>query len=120
MCKIFYKFMNEINHEKKVVWSCGPSSVVTILVSQTENVTGGNRYRMRVEIQAKLCCYVLPVELGCADLSKTELRLCCSQQTGGRQQTRYQNRKQAFQLVADNSSTKSHNLTIDGCDGCDA
>ncbi|EFX62097.1 hypothetical protein DAPPUDRAFT_337453 [Daphnia pulex] len=23
MCKIFYKFMNEINHEKKVVWSCG-------------------------------------------------------------------------------------------------
>ncbi|EFX75758.1 hypothetical protein DAPPUDRAFT_107650 [Daphnia pulex] len=30
MCKIFYKFMNEINHEKKVVWSCGPSSVVTI------------------------------------------------------------------------------------------
>ncbi|EFX85413.1 hypothetical protein DAPPUDRAFT_300461 [Daphnia pulex] len=59
MCKIFYKFMNEINHEKKVVWSCGPSSVVTIvsflnmqvdlrqqLISQTENVIGGNRYRI--------------------------------------------------------------------------
>ncbi|EFX89285.1 hypothetical protein DAPPUDRAFT_310260 [Daphnia pulex] len=59
MCKIFYKFMNEINHEKKVVWSCEPSSVVTILsflnmqvdlrqqlVSQTENIIGGNRYRI--------------------------------------------------------------------------
>ncbi|EFX67947.1 hypothetical protein DAPPUDRAFT_115017 [Daphnia pulex] len=71
---------------------------------------------LRVEIQAKLCCYVLPVELGCADFSKTELRLCCSQHTGGRQLTTYQNRKQAVQLVSEVSEEKTSRVKKQGID----
>ncbi|EFX83635.1 hypothetical protein DAPPUDRAFT_100257 [Daphnia pulex] len=99
MCKIFYKFINDINHEKKVVWSCGPSSVVTIISF----------------LNMQTCTKNLFV-LGCADFSKTELRLCCSQHTGGRQLTTYQNRKQADQLVSEVSEEKTSRVKKQGID----